>query len=270
MPIAFKTDMVLASRYRLVQFLGNGKTTEVWHAYDTFADVNVALKFYLSETEGRKAIEKFMMLFNINHINILHSIYVGCLDGVIYEVMQYCKFGSIVKLLDDKTRIQEETCWKIMHDVAAGLACLHDQRSPILHLDIKPHNILVHDNGCFMITDFGISDYYSAEKKESGNGTPDYMAPERFQEENSPIKANDVWALGAMMYEIMTGGELPFGEMGGLTQSPSDAVPQIIADYSSELKQMVYRCLSFYPWDRPMAKEIVTLSHNKLSNKKHN
>lgn len=257
--------MVFANRYRLVGVLGNGRSSEVWHASDILANVNVALKFYHTKEEEEIALEKFTMVFNISHVNILHPIFWGCHEDLIYEVMQYCKLGSVLKLTEDGTCLSEKTCWKIMHDVSAGLSCLHDRRVPILHLDIKPHNILIHDNGHFMITDFGISDYYSEAKQESGNGTPDYMAPERFKEENSPIKANDIWSLGVMMYEIMSGGELPFGRRGGEIQSPSDAIPPITADYSADLKQLVYGCLSFHPWDRPVAKEIAMYASNKIT-----
>lgn len=265
MSIQLKKDMLFANRYRLVGVLGNGKSSEVWHASDILANVNVALKIYFTKEEAEIALEKFTMVFDINHMNILHPVFLGCHEDMIYEVMQYCKLGSILRLIEDGTHLSEETCWKIMHDVSEGLSCLHDRRVPILHLDIKPHNILTHATGHFMISDFGISDYCSEAKQESGKGTPDYMAPERFKEENSPIKANDIWSLGVMMYEIMSGGDLPFGRRGGEALSPSDAIPSITSDYSSDLKQLVYRCLSFYPWDRPVAKEIATYANNKLS-----
>lgn len=269
MPIVFEKNALFADRYRLVDFLGNGKKTEVWYAFDTMANVNVAIKYYITDTAEEDVFKKFALVFDINHTNILHPIFVGKHDGMVYEIMQYCKFGNVAKLIRKDASVPEEICWDILHDVASGLSCLHDRRLPILHLDIKPDNILVQDSGCYMITDFGISDVFRDEKSKAVNGTVGYMAPERFLEENSPIKANDIWSLGAMMFELMCGGELPFGEMGGSVQTPSDAIPELSANYSPDIQQIVGKCLSFYPWDRPLAKDIANYSYEKKQSLKN-
>lgn len=259
-----KENAIFASRYRLVEFLGNGKNTEVWYALDTFVSVNVAIKFYISDVNIDEVLRKYAMVFEINHTNILHPVYVGSYDGMTYVIMQYCKNGNIAKFIAEKRRFKEEICWKIMHDVSSGLSYLHGLHSPILHLDIKPDNVLIQDNGSYMLTDFGISDYFDEENINSVNGTVAYMAPERFMENNPPVKANDIWSLGAMMFEIMSNGELPFGEMGGSLQTATDTIPQVTGDYSPDLKQMVYRCLSYYPWERPVAKDITAFSCKKI------
>lgn len=259
-----KENVIFANRYRLVEFLGNGKSTEVWHALDTFANVNVAIKFYINLTNTDEVLRKYAMVFGINHTNILHPVYVGSHDGMTYVIMQYCKNGNVAKYIAEKRRFKEEICWKILHDVSSGLAYLHGLHTPILHLDIKPDNVLIQENGSYMITDFGISEYFDEDNIKSVNGTVAYMAPERFMENNPPVKANDIWSLGAMMFEIMSAGELPFGEMGGTLQTSADPIPQVTGDYSSELKQMVYKCLSYYPWERLVAKDISTFSYNKL------
>ena len=249
MPNCLKENAVFANRYRLVDFLGNGKSTEVWHALDTLANVDVAIKFYLDGVLIDNVIRKFSMIFDINHTNILHPIYVGRYEGMTYVIMQYFKNGNVAKLVAENRKFKEEICWQILHDVSAGLAYIHSLRTPILHLDIKPDNVLIQENGSYMITDFGISEYFNEDNVNTVNGTVAYMAPERFMENNPPVKANDIWSLGAMMYEIMSSGELPFGEMGGTLQAAEDSIPQIIGEYSPELKQMVYRCLAYYPWE---------------------
>ena len=269
MPVVFEKNALFADRYRLVDFLGNGKKTEVWHAYDTLTDVNVAIKFYVTDTAEEDVLGKFALVFDINHTNILHPIYVGKHDGMIYEIMQYCRLGNVAKLIEKDTSVPEEVCWKILHDVSAGLSCLHDRHRPILHLDIKPDNILIQDD-CYMITDFGISDVFREEKVKAVNGTVAYMAPERFQEDNSPIKANDIWSLGATMFELMSGGELPYGEMGGSVQAPSEAQPEVSADYSPDIRRLVNKCLAFYPWDRPLAKDLAQYSYKKMQSNNTN
>ena len=116
-----------------------------------------------------------------------------------------------------------------------------------------------------MITDFGISDYFDEDNVKVVNGTVPYMAPERFLHNNTPVKANDIWSLGAMMFEIMSLGELPFGEMGGTLQSSTDSVPQLPGNYSQDLKRMIYRCLAYNTWERPVAKDIAAYSYSKLT-----
>ena len=264
MPEKLKENAIFANRYKLVDFVGNGKCTEVWHAFDTLANVNVAIKFYITDTIIDDVTRKYAMVFDINHTNIIHPIYVGIYDEMVYIIMQYCKNGNLAGLITDKEGLKEETCWKVLHDVSAGIAHLHALHPPILHLDIKPDNILIQENGCYMITDFGISDYFDENNVKIVNGTLAYMAPERFVENNPPVKANDIWSLGAMMFEIMSMGDLPFGELGGSLQSPTDSIPQISDKYSKDLKQIVYKCLSYYAWERPIAKDIEAYSYQKL------
>ena len=270
MPAEYKENTIFANRYRLKTFLGNGKYTEVWHAFDTLANVGVAIKLYLNDAAKEEVLRKFTMVFDINHSNILHPIYVGIHDGKVYEIMQFCKQGNVANLIAEGGTISEETCWKLLHDVAAGLSCLHACPTPILHLDIKPDNVLIQDGGVYALTDFGISEYFRGDKEKRVNGTVAYMAPERFMEDSFPVKASDIWSLGAMMYEVMTGGELPFGETGGSFQAPDDDAPMLPDSYSQEIKQIVCKCLAYYPWDRPVANNIVMCARERMKSENYN
>ena len=149
-----------------------------------------------------------------------------------------------------------------MHDIAGALAFLYGQKPPIIHQDIKPENILL-DDGKFMLSDFGVSTSVSTSDAKTDNieeelrsaGTIAYMAPERFSPKSRPIMANDIWSLGATMFEMLT-GTLPFGNDGGLRQSPDTPLPQISGDFSDELKQTIYDCLSYKTKVRPKASEL--------------
>jgi TPR repeat protein len=162
--------------------------------------------------------------------------------------------------------------------VASGLEYLHKQNPPVIHQDIKPDNVLIDANGQFMITDFGISAKArstlrkSAQRHNVSGGTIAYMAPERFGKDNTPVMASDIWALGATLYELLT-GDTPFGEHGGLVQKSGAEIPTLDGNWSNELKQIVKSCLQPNPDDRPSAQQIVnrhrrTPSHHKDKNNK--
>ena len=263
----YKEGSIFANRYRLVEFLGNGKDTEVWHAYDIFASVNVAVKLNFDRDTNGDVIKKFAMVYDLIHSNILHPLYINSFDRITYEVMPYCKQGNVSQYILNNKIVKEDFCWQLLHDISSALAYLHTHHPPILHLDIKPDNVLIHDTGRFMLTDFGISDYWHAERMAVVNGTMSYMAPERFQEDSSTVKASDIWSLGAMMFEVMNGGILPYGETGGSAQSlEDDYFPQFIGEYSPELTQIVSKCMEYYTWDRPTANDIALFTLNKLKN----
>jgi serine/threonine protein kinase len=173
--------------------------------------------------------------------------------------MPFCERGSAHKLTG---KISEPEAWNFLHDIAAGLSYLHAQNPPVIHQDIKPDNVMIDNNGRFMITDFGISaNMHSALRKtvlklHTSVGTTAYMAPERFDKENYPNKASDVWALGATMYELLSGAP-PFGEYGGLMLKKGADIPEIRSSSSLALKNIVERCLQNEIRDRMAAEEIV-------------
>lgn len=141
----------------------------------------------------------------------------------------FCKNGSAFKYLVGEELITETECWHLLHDVAEGLAYLHAKIPPVIHQDIKPDNILINDEGGFMITDFGISARVRSTLRRnqgemSSGGTLAYMGPERFGPSPAPIMASDIWSLGATLYELMTGMP-PYGEHGGVLQKTEQIFP---------------------------------------------
>lgn len=113
---------------------------------------------------------------------------------------------------------------------------MHEQEPPVIHQDIKPDNILIDISGRYLLTDFGISIKArntlrkSIMKTEGSVGTLAYMGPERFSKYPLPIKASDVFSLGATLYELLT-GMVPFGEHGGLLLQHGAEIPVLEGEW---------------------------------------
>ena len=264
--------LLFAERYKFIHRLGRGGFAEVWLAEDVATSLQVAVKVYapgtgLDEAGIKLFTQEFSLVFDLNHTNLLRPTYFDNWERQVYLIMPLCRQGSAFKYITGELRITEEECWKMLHDVSAGLAYLHAKG--LIHQDIKPDNILIGDNGQYMITDFGISarvrsTLRATQAQEQSGGTMAYMGPERFSSRPKPLMASDIWSLGAMMFELMTGGNPPFGNFGGGMQKNGAEIPLIEKDFSQELKDIVYKCLSFETWDRPSASSIEEMTYFKL------
>ena len=271
MSVLLEPNVLFDEKYRLVKKLGQGGYSEVWLATDEKTRLNVALKIYvagsgLDESGMRTFMDEFSLVFNLNHSNLLRPAYYGEVKGVPYLVLSYCEQGSAKSFIG---RMKEEQVWRFIRDVASGLRYLHSCTPEIIHQDIKPENILISADGTFMITDFGVSSKVRQTLRKSmpnasfSGGTTAFMSPERFGEDKRPIKASDIWALGATIYEIIC-EDTPFGDNGGLTQKVGAEIPKVYGEYSDKLKKTVRLCLSLNPWDRPTSDQLVDLAEKEL------
>lgn len=268
-------NSIFHDRYQLERLLGRGNFSEVWLAKDNKTQVEVALKIYAPATglddEGLNVLAReFSLVVNVNHKNLLKPLFYDTCDRKPYLVLPFCKNGSAMKYVG---KMNEQDAWRFIRDVASGIAYLHDHNPSIIHQDIKPDNVMVSDNGDFMITDFGVSTHVRSTLRKSMSsafssaGTVAYMAPERFGRDNTPIKANDVYSLGATVFELLN-GDTPFGDEGGLLQMKGAEVPGLKGDYSAQLKRVVDRCLATDPWERPTAKQLEQWANSALEGKK--
>lgn len=255
--------ILFANRYFLERLLGRGGFSEVWLANDTLTSLKVALKVYapgggMDEHGVQLFSSEFSLVFNLNHSNLLKPTYYDTFERMPYLVLPYCELGSAASLIG---QMREEEAWVFMRDIASGLEYLHGQEPPVIHQDIKPDNILIDASGRYQLTDFGISIKArntlrkSIMKTEGSVGTLAYMGPERFSKYPLPIKASDVFSLGATLYELLT-GMVPFGEHGGLLLQHGAEIPVLEGEWSDELKGIIDLCLQKETWERPSATEI--------------
>ena len=256
-------NTLFANRYNLERLIGRGGFSEVWVAKDSLTQLKVALKVYapgsgMDERGVQLFSAEFALVFNLNHSNLLKPTYYDAFQRMPYLVLPFCEAGSASGLIG---QISEEEAWRFLHDVACGLEYLHEQEPPVIHQDIKPDNVLIDNSGRFLLTDFGISIKArntlrkSIMKSEGSVGTLAYMGPERFGKFPLPIKASDIFSLGATLYELLT-DTVPFGEHGGLLLQHGAEIPEMMGEWSDELRQIINLCLQKETWERPSAKEI--------------
>jgi serine/threonine protein kinase len=246
--------IIFDGRYLLTKPLGSGGYAEVWLAQDTLhEDLHVAMKIYgygedLQPEDIRYLRRQFRITYNLNHTNLLVPRYDGVYNGMPYLVMPFCPNGSAERLIGE---ISEDEAWHFIEDVALGLSELH--RNKLIHNDVKPSNIMISAEGHYLITDFEIS----AERRASlfnavdFQGTRAYSAPERFNGETS--YASDVWALGASVYELLS-GELPYGEAGGKEQVASC---RSIKGVGRKMNKLLAQSMKLEPGSRLTAIQIV-------------
>lgn len=264
-------------RYEKIAPIGRGAFAEVWQAIDTQTGVTLALKIFNVDKniddEGMKMLTReFALMIDADHRNLLRPLYFGISNDESrqpYLTMPFCKNGNINKMIGQMT---ERDAWKLIRDTASALTYLHAMDPPIIHQDIKPANILIGNDGYYKLSDFGVSirakstlsSMAASEMAFSSAGTISYMAPEKFSRDTRPIMANDIWSLGAMVYEMIE-GDLPFGNDGGLLQKKGADIPMIHGDYSQRLMQTLDDCLSPEPWNRPMASKLEEIAIDALS-----
>ena len=266
-----KENILFDDRYLLKELLGSGNFSDVWLVEDT-KDNNVkrVLKVFVPgnglDDDGVQLFSKeFDLLSYLNHSHLLRPLHFGFYERSPYLIFLYCERGSVAKLTG---KISENAAWRLMHDIASGLAYLHAQAEPVIHQNININNVLIDNNENFLISDFVVSSKArnalceSADAKNTVVATPQ-IHPECLGKDHVPCKSSDIWSLGVMLF-ILLEGDTPFGS-GGLIKKSDAAIPKITGDYSQNLKEIVYRMLAKEPRDRPTAGQLVEWvdAHNK-------
>ena len=207
----------LAGRYVLERELGLGGMATVYLAHDPRHNRKVAIKVMRPELAAIVGPERFLKEIettaNLQHPHILPLFDSGRVEGTVFYVMPYVAGESLRHRLTRETQLPVADAIRIASDIAAALDYAH--RHGVIHRDIKPDNVLFHD-GRALVADFGIALAWSQgsggvrlTKSGVSVGTPQYMSPEQASGEHNLDPRSDIYALGAVLYEMLT-GQPPF------------------------------------------------------------
>lgn len=201
-------------RYQIIKTIGEGGMANVYLAYDTILDRNVAVKVLRGDlANDEKFVRRFqreaLSASSLSHPNIVEVYDVGEDNGLYYIVMEYIEGKHLKQLLKKRGSLTVREVVDIMMQITDGMSAAHD--SYIIHRDIKPQNIMILENGLIKITDFGIAMALNATQLTQTNsvmGSVHYLPPEQACGKTATIQS-DVYSMGILMFELLT-GSVPF------------------------------------------------------------
>jgi len=252
----------LRDRYRLDRELGQGGMATVYLARDLKHDRDVALKVLRPQLAALLGRDRFLaeihLTARLDHPHIVTLIDSGENDGFLWYVVPYIRGESLRQMLDHEPQLSVDQALAITKQVASALEYAH--RHGVIHRDVKPENILLHE-GEAMLADFGIA---LAVKQAGANrltetglslGTPQYMSPEQALGERELDARSDVYGLGCVLYEALAGeppyaGPTPQALIAKQLTEPVPSVRRLRSAVPPGVERALMKALAQLPADR--------------------
>ncbi|MES2859128.1 MAG: serine/threonine-protein kinase [Pseudomonadota bacterium] len=249
-------DQSADAGYELLDILGEGGMGVVYRARQRDLDREVALKMLSAGSRAtRELVENLRRearhAGRLQHPNIVTVHGLGEHDGLICYAMQLVRGQSLAQRLDAHGPWTAHAAARLLLTLAEAVDYAH--QLGVLHLDLKPGNILIDENDAPLIADFGLARTLElVAERRAGAGTPGYMAPEQVDEAFGSLgPGSDVWSLGVILYEVLT-AHVPFE-----ADTPADTVRLLLAGklrhpsryvaVPADLEAVCVKCLSKYP-----------------------
>ncbi len=204
----------ISDRYQIIKAIGEGGMANVYLAYDTILDRDVAVKVLRGDlANDEKFVRRFqreaLSASSLTHPNIVEVYDVGEDHGMYYIVMEYVEGRHLKDLIKKRGKLTTSEVIDIMLQITDGMSVAHD--SYIIHRDIKPQNIMILENGLVKIMDFGIAMALNSTQLTQTNsvmGSVHYLPPEQASGKGATLQS-DIYSMGIVMYELLT-GKLPY------------------------------------------------------------
>jgi eukaryotic-like serine/threonine-protein kinase len=250
----------ISGRYRIIKLIGGGGMANVYLAHDIILDREVAIKMlridFANEEEFIKRFQReAQSATSLAHSNIVSIYDVGEEDDLYYIVMEYVHGMTLKQYIQQHSPVHVDKAIDIMKQLT--LAMSHAHQNHIVHRDIKPHNILLDEEGNVKITDFGIAMALSATSITQTNsvlGSVHYLSPEQARG-GMATKKSDIYSLGIVMFELLT-GRLPFSGESAVSialkhlQSETPSLKRWNPDIPQSVENIVLKATAKDPFRR--------------------
>lgn len=268
---------LLGNRYELLEKIGEGGMAEVYKAKCHLLNRFVAVKILKNELlKDSQFVDKFKReataVASLSDNNIVNIYDVGSQNSIHYIVMEYVKGKTLKEFIKEKGKLNEEETINIAIQIAKALGCAH--RNNIIHRDIKPHNILVTEEGLVKVTDFGIAkatNSVTITNTSKVMGSAHYFSPE--QAKGSFVDARtDIYSLGIVIYEMIT-GKVPYDADSpvsvALKHIQEQAIPpkNIVPNISNDINNVILKAIEKEPIKRYQSIKEMLQDLKKLKNK---
>ncbi len=268
---------LLGNRYELLEKIGEGGMAEVYKAKCHLLNRFVAVKILKDELlKDSQFVDKFKReataAASLSDNNIVNVYDVGSQNNIHYIVMEYIKGKTLKEFIREKGKLNEEEAINIAIQIAKALECAH--RNNIIHRDIKPHNILVTEEGLVKVTDFGIAkatNSVTITNTSKVMGSAHYFSPE--QAKGSYVDARtDIYSLGIVIYEMIT-GKVPYDADSpvsvALKHIQEQAVPpkNIVPNISQNINNLILKSIEKEPIKRYQSIKEMLQDLRKVKNK---
>ncbi len=251
---------LIDNRYKIMSSIGEGGMANVYLAWDTILEREVAVKILRGDlADDEKFVRRFQREANsassLKHPNIVEMYDVGEDNGRYFIVMEYVNGKTLKSLIKKRGALNLNEAVDIMLQITSGIACAHD--SYIIHRDIKPQNIMILEDGRVKITDFGIAMALNQNELTQTNsvmGSVHYLPPEQASGSGSTIKS-DIYSLGILMFELFT-GKVPFKGENAVEiaikhmKDPIPSVCNINSNIPQSIENIILRACAKNPKNR--------------------
>ena len=247
----------MLGKYERLDVLGHGASGIVYLAKDTLLGRQIALKEISAQGEEReRVLEEARVLDRLRHPNIVRVYGVDEIGGKVVLAMEYVRGHNLQEVLRRSPQLPVAEAVDIAAQVCDGLAFAHGHRT--VHRDVKPANILIAQEGGVKLVDFGLAQVLGTNSLAGGAGTYAYMAPEDFHEEQQSDHQSDIWAVGVILYEMLTGrrpfqavkAKDPFAWKRAVEEAPLVPVTELRPDVPPVLDAILARALARDKRDR--------------------
>ena len=254
----------LGVRYHIIRLLGVGGMGAVYHAWDAELGVAVALKVIRGDIAGdpgaaadieRQFKRELLLARQVTHKHVVRIHDLGDIDGLKYITMPYVQGSDLSSMLKESGTLPIPRTLRYVSQIVDGLVAAHE--AGVVHRDLKPANIMIDEDDCALIMDFGIAHSSSAggRNAEKVVGTLAYMAPEQAQAKPTDQRA-DVYALGMMLREMLVGrktaggGQQALAELMARIKEAPPALRTIDETIPEPLNALAAKCVEPDPANR--------------------